>query len=65
MASHRTVRVPLFRERYVGVVASSHPRVTGDAVTLEQLAAEHHATVFGPSGHAVPRSCLLYTSRCV
>ncbi|MEU6157379.1 LysR family transcriptional regulator [Streptomyces sp. NPDC047130] len=58
MATHRTVRVPLFRERYVGVVAASHPRVTGDEVTLEQLAAEHHATVFGPSGHAAPRELL-------
>jgi DNA-binding transcriptional LysR family regulator len=58
LASHRTERVPLYRERYVGMVASSHPRITGGTVTLEELAAEHHATVFGPSGHVVPRALL-------
>ncbi|MEW2497739.1 LysR family transcriptional regulator [Streptomyces nodosus] len=58
LTSHRTVRIPLFQERYVGMVAAGHPRVRGDSVTLEGLAAEHHATVFGPSGHVVPRAVL-------
>ncbi|MBQ0827049.1 LysR family transcriptional regulator [Streptomyces tagetis] len=56
--SHRTVRIPLFQERYVGMVASDHPRVRGETVTLAELAAEHHATVFGPSGHLAPRGAL-------
>lgn len=56
--SHRTVRIPLSNERYVGMVAADHPRVRGDSVTLPDLAAEHHATVFGPSGHTVPRAVL-------
>lgn len=58
MTSHRTVRIPLFRERYVGMVAADHPRIRGDSVTLADLRAEHHATVFGPSGHLVPRAVL-------
>ncbi|WP_073947789.1 LysR family transcriptional regulator [Streptomyces kebangsaanensis] len=58
LTSHRTVRIPLFNERYVGMVAADHPRVRGEAVTLPELAAEHHATVFGPSGHVVPRAAL-------
>lgn len=58
LTSHRTERIPLFGERYVAMVAADHPRVRGDAVSLEQLAAEHHATVYGPSGHVVPREVL-------
>jgi DNA-binding transcriptional LysR family regulator len=58
LSSHRTVRIPLFRERYVGMVADDHPRVRGESVTAGELAAEHHATVFGPSGHLVPRAVL-------
>ncbi|MEU6807446.1 LysR family transcriptional regulator [Streptomyces sp. NPDC046831] len=58
LTSHRTVRIPLFHERYVGMVADDHPRVRGEAVTLADLEAEHHATVFGPSGHVVPRAVL-------
>ncbi|CAM5626222.1 LysR family transcriptional regulator [Streptomyces fumanus] len=58
LTSHRTVRIPLFQERYVGMVAADHPRVRGASVTLAELAAEHHATVFGPSGHVAPRALL-------
>lgn len=58
LTSHRTVRIPLFHERYVGMVAADHPRVRGDSVSLPELAAEHHATVFGPNGHVVPRAVL-------
>jgi DNA-binding transcriptional LysR family regulator len=58
LTSHRTVRVPLFRERYVGLVAAEHPRITSDRVTMAQLEHEHHATVVGPSGHVGPRSAL-------
>ncbi|MEP9384659.1 LysR family transcriptional regulator [Nocardioides sp. KR10-350] len=58
LTTHRTVRIPLFRERYVGMVATAHPRLDGDAVTFEELAAEHHATVFGSSGHSGPRASL-------
>ncbi|MGF1238216.1 LysR substrate-binding domain-containing protein [Streptomyces sp. 2-6] len=58
LTSHRTVRIPLFHERYVAMVAAGHPRVRGDSVTLAELAAEQHATVFGPSGHVVPRAVL-------
>ncbi|WP_186780337.1 LysR family transcriptional regulator [Streptomyces salinarius] len=58
ITSHLTVRIPLFRERYVLMVAADHPRVRGDEVTAADLAAEHHATVFGPSGHVTPRALL-------
>lgn len=58
LSSHRTVRIPLFRERYVGMVSADHPRVTGDSISLTALAAEQHATVHGPSGHAAPRTAL-------
>jgi DNA-binding transcriptional LysR family regulator len=58
LTSQRTVRIPLFRERYVGMVASDHPRITGDSVTMAQLGIEQHATVFGPSGHLFPRASL-------
>lgn len=52
------MRVPLFHERHVGMVAADHPHVRGTCVTLPGLAAEHHATVYGPSGHVAPRSLL-------
>ena len=58
LTSHRTVRIPLFHERYVGMVAADHPRISGASVALPELAAEHHVTVYGPSGHVVPRSLL-------
>lgn len=58
LSPQQIVRIPLFRERYVGMVAAGHPRVRGDSVTLTDLAAEHHATVFGPSGHITPRAVL-------
>ena len=58
LTSHRTVRIPLFHERYVGMVAAEHPRIRGASVTLADLAAEHHATVYGPHGHVLPRLLL-------
>ncbi|CAL9322018.1 LysR family transcriptional regulator [Streptomyces sp. SudanB182_2057] len=58
LTSHRTVRIPLFRERHVGMVAADHPRLREEAVTMAELANEHHATVFGPSGHEEPRALL-------
>ncbi|MFH8798302.1 LysR family transcriptional regulator [Streptomyces sp. NPDC017936] len=58
LTSHRTVRIPLFQERYVAMVAADHPRVRGHSVTAAQLAAERHATVYGPSGHVLPRAVL-------
>lgn len=58
MTSHRTVRIPLFRERYVAMVAQDHPRVGRGAVPLERLGEERHAIVVGPSGHAAPRELL-------
>ncbi|MYU22971.1 LysR family transcriptional regulator [Streptomyces sp. SID8352] len=58
LISHRMVRIPLFQERYVLMVAADHPRIRGGAVTLDDLATEHHATVFGPSGHVAPRAVL-------
>lgn len=58
LSSHRVVRIPIFRERYVAMVASDHPRITADSMTMDQLAAEHHATVSGPSGHVGPRASL-------
>ncbi|TCI99215.1 LysR family transcriptional regulator [Aeromicrobium sp. IC_218] len=58
MTSHRTVRIPLFRERYVAMVEQDHPRVGPGAVALERLGEERHAIVVGPSGHAAPRELL-------
>lgn len=58
LTSHRTVRAPLFRENYVGVVAADHPRIDGSTVTMADLKREHHAIVVGPSGHVGPRAAL-------
>ncbi|MFD7701963.1 LysR substrate-binding domain-containing protein [Streptomyces caelestis] len=58
LISHRTERIPLFQERYVAMAAADHPRLRGRSVTSEQLAAERHATVHGPSGHVLPRAVL-------
>lgn len=58
LTSHRTVRVPLFRERYVGMVVDDHPRIRSDAVTMAQLHEERHASVLGASGHLGPRDAL-------
>jgi len=58
LTGHQVQRIPLFRERYVGLVAADHPRITGSSVTLAQLSEEHHVTVFGTSGHLSPRATL-------
>jgi len=58
LTSHRLVRVPLFRERHVGMVAADHPRIRGDVITMAELEREHQASVFGPSGHSGPRAGL-------
>lgn len=58
LSPQQIVRIPLFRERYVGMVSAGHPRVQGESISLTDLAAEHHATVFGPSGHITPRAVL-------
>ncbi|WP_410610983.1 LysR family transcriptional regulator [Amycolatopsis sp. lyj-109] len=56
-SSQRVARIPLFSEGYLGMVASDHPRL-GSAVSSDQLAAERHVTVFGPTGHDGPRRAL-------
>jgi DNA-binding transcriptional LysR family regulator len=58
LTSHLTVRIPLFRERYVAMIAVDHPRIRGEAVSFDELTAEHHVAVSGPSGHVVPRAML-------
>ncbi|WP_410596487.1 LysR family transcriptional regulator [Amycolatopsis sp. lyj-23] len=57
ISSQRVARLPLFSEGYVGMVASDHPRLAS-AVTFDELAAERHVTVFGPTGHDGPRRAL-------
>ncbi|MEU8633276.1 LysR family transcriptional regulator [Amycolatopsis sp. NPDC048633] len=57
ISSQRVARVPLFSEGYLGMVAADHPRL-GSAVEFEELAAERHVTVFGPTGHDGPRRAL-------
>jgi DNA-binding transcriptional LysR family regulator len=57
ISSQRVARVPLFSEGYLGMVSSDHPRL-GSSVEFEQLAAERHVTVFGPTGHDGPRRAL-------
>ena len=58
LTGRQVQRIPLFRERYVGLVASDHPRITTDEVSLARLSEEHHVTVFGSSGHLGPRATL-------
>jgi DNA-binding transcriptional LysR family regulator len=57
ISSQRVARVPLFSEGYLGMVALDHPRL-GAPVSFDQLAAERHVTVFGPTGHDGPRRAL-------
>jgi DNA-binding transcriptional LysR family regulator len=57
ISSQRVARVPLFSEGYLGMVSRDHPRL-GASVEFEQLAAERHVTVFGPTGHDGPRRAL-------
>jgi DNA-binding transcriptional LysR family regulator len=58
LSSQRVARIPLFSEGYLGMVALDHPRLRGDRVSFEALAAERHVTVFGPTGHDGPRRAL-------
>lgn len=58
LTSSRTVRIALFGENYVAMVAHDHPRIAADTVTMAQLQHEEHATVIGPSGHVGPRASL-------
>lgn len=51
-------RIPLFAEGYVAMVASGHPRLRGDSVTLAQLSAERYILVDDPSGHIGPKLAL-------
>jgi DNA-binding transcriptional LysR family regulator len=51
-------RIPLFSEGYAAMVGSGHPRIRGDRVTIEQLRAERHVLVDGPSGHVGPKLAL-------
>ncbi len=57
ISSQRVARVPLFSEGYLGMVSRDHPRL-GASVDFPALAAEHHVTVFGPTGHDGPRRAL-------
>ncbi|NIH80646.1 LysR family transcriptional regulator [Amycolatopsis viridis] len=58
ISSQRVARIPLFSEGYVGMVARSHPRLRGPRISLAELSAEQHITVFGPAGHDGPRRAL-------
>lgn len=51
LTSPQIRRVPLFSEGYVIMAASGHSRIRGDSVTVDQLRAERHVLVDGPSGH--------------
>ncbi|MEV7097762.1 LysR family transcriptional regulator [Amycolatopsis sp. NPDC051045] len=57
ISSQRVARVPLFSEGYLGMVALDHPRLR-PPVSFDELAAERHVTVFGPTGHDGPRRAL-------
>ncbi|MGW3995188.1 LysR family transcriptional regulator [Amycolatopsis sp. NPDC004772] len=57
ISSQRVARIPLFSEGYLGMVALDHPRLASE-VSFDQLAAERHVTVFGPTGHNGPRRAL-------
>jgi DNA-binding transcriptional LysR family regulator len=57
IGSQRVARIPLFSEGYLGMVALDHPRLRS-RVDFEELAAERHVTVFGPTGHDGPRRAL-------
>ncbi|WP_233156987.1 MULTISPECIES: LysR family transcriptional regulator [Amycolatopsis] len=58
ISSQRVTRIPLFSEGYVGMVARDHPRLRGAAMSVAELTAERHITVFGPTGHHGPRRAL-------
>lgn len=51
-------RIPLFAESYLLMVSADHPRLQGDSATVDQLRAERHVVVDGPSGHVGPRLAL-------
>ena len=53
----RVARIPLFSEGYLGMVSRDHPRL-GPRVSFDELTAERHVTVFGPTGHNGPRRAL-------
>ncbi|PXX60964.1 LysR family transcriptional regulator [Nocardia tenerifensis] len=56
--SVRLDRMPLFTEGYVGMVATDHPRLRGDAATDAEFRAERHIVVEGTTGHPAPRNAL-------
>lgn len=58
LASPQIRRIPLFAEGYLAMVARDHPRIRGDSVDAEQLHAERHILVDGPSGHVGPKLAL-------
>ncbi len=58
LSSPQIRRIPLFAEHYVGMTATSHPRITGPRVSTEQLRGERHILVDGPSGHIGPKLAL-------
>lgn len=58
LSAPRVRRIPLFSEGYVLMVASDHPRIRGQSATVQQLRAERHVLVDGPSGHVGPKLAL-------
>ncbi|RJQ75475.1 LysR family transcriptional regulator [Pseudonocardiaceae bacterium YIM PH 21723] len=54
----RIARLRLFDEGYMGMVGASHPRLTGDRVSLKELAREQHVAVVSQTGHNGPRQAL-------
>jgi DNA-binding transcriptional LysR family regulator len=58
ISSPQLRRIPLFAEGYLAMVGSAHPRLTGTAVTAEQLRAERHVLVDSPTGHVGPKLAL-------
>lgn len=51
-------RTPLFAEGYLAMVAADHPRIRTVTASVEQLRAEWHVLVDGPSGHVGPKLAL-------
>ena len=58
MSSPQLRRIPLFAEGYAAMVGAGHPRLAGDAVTVEELRAERHVLVDSPTGHVGPKLAL-------
>lgn len=58
MSGPQLRRIPLFAEGYLAMVGAQHPRLTGAAVSSDDLRAERHILVDSQTGHVGPKLAL-------